>query len=79
MLCVNVNLTTCFVYNSTPGYLNSKQFNSSHHSYIYVVVLLFPSLCIHYHDYRLILHSYTLDTMNSYKIVFHVIAIGLQK
>ena len=28
---------------------------------------------------RLIACPYTLDTMNSYKIIFYVIAIGLQK
>ena len=28
---------------------------------------------------RLIACPYTLDTMNSYKIIFNVIAIGLQK
>ena len=29
--------------------------------------------------YRLIACTYTLDTMNLYKIIFNVIAIGLQK
>ena len=29
--------------------------------------------------YRLIVGPYTLHTMNSYKIIFNVIAIGLQK
>ena len=38
------------------------------------IASLFPSLCIHY-----ILSPYTLDTVNLNKVIFYVIAIGLQK
>ena len=39
---------------------------------------MFQSLCIH-HRLIHVLCPYTLDTMNSYIIIFNVIAIGLQK
>ena len=44
-----------------------------------IIGLIVPSLCIHYIGYSLIVCPYTLDSMNSYEIIFNVIEIGLPK